>query len=69
MFPCSCIRIVKSFGTEHRDSSNPIPPQNQVYPYVVFNGAEIEDLQVCEPPRSAVVQANTPYTDPAIVSV
>ncbi|CAF1360912.1 unnamed protein product [Didymodactylos carnosus] len=52
---------VRSYGTEDRPTERPVPAREEVFEYIIFRGADIEDLQVCEPPQSAVTQ------DPAIV--
>ncbi|CAF1067225.1 unnamed protein product [Didymodactylos carnosus] len=52
---------VRSYGTEDRPTERPVPAREEIFEYIIFRGADIEDLQVCEPPQSAVTQ------DPAIV--
>ena len=54
---------VRSFGTEDRPTDRPVPPRDEIFEYIIFRGADIEDLQVREPPQSAMTQ------DPAIVEV
>jgi protein LSM14 len=52
---------VRSFGTENRPTDRPVPPRDEIFEYIIFRGADIEDLQVREPPQSTLTQ------DPAIV--
>ncbi|KAL8433118.1 hypothetical protein ACSSS7_004141 [Eimeria intestinalis] len=63
------LRFVQSFGTEGRPAASPVPPSNEIYNCIVFQGKHIKDLTVCsepEPPPPAMA----PYPpDPAIVSV
>ena len=54
---------VRSFGTEDRPTDRPVPARDEIFEYIIFRGADIEDLQVREPPQSAMAQ------DPAIVEV
>jgi len=52
---------VRSFGTEDRPTDRPVPARDEIFEYIIFRGADIEDLQVREPPQSSLSQ------DPAIV--
>jgi protein LSM14 len=52
---------VRSFGTEDRPTDRPVPARDEIFEYIIFRGADIEDLQVREPPSSSLTQ------DPAIV--
>ncbi|CAF3866326.1 unnamed protein product [Rotaria sordida] len=52
---------VRSFGTEDRPTDRPVPARDEIFEYIIFRGADIEDLQVREPPQSSLTQ------DPAIV--
>jgi protein LSM14 len=54
---------VRSFGTEDRPTDRPVPARDEIFEYIIFRGADIEDLQVREPPSSSLTQ------DPAIVEV
>jgi len=54
---------VRSFGTEDRPTDRPVPARDEIFEYIIFRGADIEDLQVREPPQSTLTQ------DPAIVEV
>ena len=55
--------LVRSFGTEDRPTDRPVPARDEIFEYIIFRGADIEDLQVREPPSSSLTQ------DPAIVEV
>jgi protein LSM14 len=55
--------LVRSFGTEDRPTDRPVPARDEIFEYIIFRGADIEDLQVREPPHSSATQ------DPAIVEV
>ncbi len=55
--------LVRSFGTEDRPTDRPVPARDETFEYIIFRGADIEDLQVREPPSSSLTQ------DPAIVEV
>lgn len=55
--------LVRSFGTEGRPTDRPVPARDEIFEYIIFRGADIEDLQVREPPQSTLAQ------DPAIVEV
>ncbi|CAF1215804.1 unnamed protein product [Rotaria sordida] len=52
---------VRSFGTEDRPTDRPVPARDEIFEYIIFRGADIEDLQVREPPQNSLTQ------DPAIV--
>lgn len=54
---------MRSFGTEDRPTDRPVPARDEIFEYIIFRGADIEDLQVREPPQSSLSQ------DPAIVEV
>ncbi|KAI4471820.1 scd6 protein-related [Holotrichia oblita] len=53
---------VRSFGTEDRDTSYPVAPQNQVYDYILFRGSDIKDIRV-------VNNVQTLPNDPAIMQL
>ncbi|XP_006819798.1 protein LSM14 homolog A-B-like [Saccoglossus kowalevskii] len=55
---------VRSFGTEDRPTDRPVAPRDEVFEYIIFRGADIKDLHVCEPPKPS---APLPPQDPAIV--
>ena len=59
----STFTSVRSFGTEDRPTDRPVPARDEIFEYIIFRGADIEDLQVREPPQSSLTQ------DPAIVEV
>ena len=61
--------LVRSFGTEDRPTDRPVAPRDEVYEYIIFRGADIKDIRVCEPPKpQATLQGGLP-NDPAIVKV
>jgi protein LSM14 len=53
--------IVRSFGTEDRETPYPIMPQTTVYDYILFRGSDIKDIRVV----NNVAIAN----DPAIMQM
>ncbi|CAF5089789.1 unnamed protein product, partial [Rotaria sp. Silwood1] len=53
--------LLRSFGTEDRPTDRPVPARDEIFEYIIFRGADIEDLQVREPPQNSLTQ------DPAIV--
>jgi len=58
---------VRSFGTEDRPTDKPVAPRDEVYEYIIFRGADIKDIRVCEPPKpQSTLQGGLP-NDPAIV--
>lgn len=63
---------VKSYGTEGR-RGNPdeeIPPNDQIYDYIVFRGSDVKDLTIVEAPKEN--QPPPPPqvpNDPAILGV
>lgn len=58
---------VRSFGTENRPTERPVPPRDEVYEYIIFRGADIKDIKVCEPPKPLpTLQGGLP-NDPAII--
>merc|ERR1712038_2215890 len=54
---------VQSFGTEDR-SSKVIPPSQDIYDLIIFNGHDIQDVQVVEKKEE---QDEQPAIDPAIM--
>jgi protein LSM14 len=57
-------------GTEGRRPGQEIAPSNDVYDVVEFRSADIEDLQIFEPPAPTPVPPPKPqaFVDPAIIS-
>ncbi|XP_046397269.1 protein LSM14 homolog B isoform X3 [Ischnura elegans] len=51
---------VRSFGTETRETTFPVAPQNQVYDYILFRASDIKDIRV-------VNNVGSLPNDPAIV--
>ena len=37
---------MKSYGTEDRQSDRIVPARDEIYEFIVFRGADIEDLTV-----------------------
>lgn len=64
---------VKSYGTEGRRGGDPeqeIPPNEQIYDYIVFRGSDVKDLTIVEPPKeNKPPQAPQMPNDPAILGV
>lgn len=61
---------MRSFGTEDRDAQCPMPPQNQIYDYILFRGSDIKDIQVLSNVGNNVSHNVGPLPhDPAIVQV
>lgn len=61
------LKTVRSFGTEDRQGEHgeQVPPSASVYEYVIFRGADIKDLHVCE--AAPAPSTNLP-DDPAIIN-
>lgn len=59
------LQNVRSYGTEGRESETEIfvPPQDQVYPHLLFRGCDIKDLHVHENTANEALP-----NDPAIIS-
>ncbi|XP_065160243.1 protein LSM14 homolog car-1-like isoform X3 [Atheta coriaria] len=59
------LAAVRSFGTEERETNYPVPPQNQVYDYILFRGSDIKDIRVVNnvtsmPNDPAIMQLSVP---------
>jgi Scd6-like Sm domain len=56
--------LVRSFGTEDRETAYPIMPQPTVYDYILFRGADIKDIRVVNnvpiPNDPAIMQMHLP---------
>lgn len=56
--------LVRSFGTEDRETPYPIPPQPTVYDYILFRGSDIKDIRVINnvaiPNDPAIMQMHLP---------
>ncbi|KAL8424527.1 hypothetical protein Efla_005633 [Eimeria flavescens] len=63
------LRFVQSFGTEGRPAASPVPPSNEIYNCIVFQGKHIKDLTVCSEPEPPAPPMGPYPSDPAIVSV
>ncbi|KAI9104100.1 Scd6-like Sm domain-containing protein [Phlyctochytrium arcticum] len=61
---------VRSFGTEGRlgDPAEELPGSDEIYPYVVFRGADVKDLHVMNAPAEEPAPPARTLNDPAIVS-
>lgn len=60
--PIVSLLSVRSFGTEERDVPQKVPPQNNVYDYILFRGTDIRDIVVLN-------NAPTYPNDPAIMQL
>ena len=69
------LQTVRSFGTEDRVAGpGHVPPSTSIFEYVIFNGADIKDLHVCEAPNvtlpddPAIVNSQAPPPAPAVAA-
>lgn len=54
---------VRSYGTEDRKTTYPVPAQHQVYDFILFRGSDIKDIRVLTttiPNDPAIVQLSVP---------
>merc|ERR1719201_3057222 len=58
------LKNVRSYGSEDRPAERFVPPFPNVYPVIVFNGQDIEHLEVFD----EMPDEPEPFVDPAIVS-
>ncbi|XP_069319838.1 protein LSM14 homolog A-like isoform X6 [Eulemur rufifrons] len=54
---------VQSFGTEDRPTDYPVPPQDEVFEYIIFRRSAIKELILHEPPKPQCYLLQ----DPAII--
>ncbi|GAU96397.1 hypothetical protein RvY_07849-2 [Ramazzottius varieornatus] len=59
---------VRSYGTENRRPGAFIPPQDNVYEYIIFRGADIKDLVVYELPVVSALRSSVD-SDPAVLEI
>uniref|UniRef100_F1L295 Protein LSM14 B n=1 Tax=Ascaris suum TaxID=6253 RepID=F1L295_ASCSU len=60
---------VRCFGTEDRPTRNPFAGSDDIYEYIIFNAADIDEVVVYEVTRPIVKFANGLPHDPAIVEI
>jgi len=58
---------VRSYGTEDRPTDRPVAPRDETYEYIIFRGADIKDIRVCQPPKPRPTLEGGLPNDPAIV--
>jgi protein LSM14 len=58
---------VRSYGTENRPTERPIPPRNETYEFIIFNGPDIKDIFLGKPSRQMPTLASGLPKDPAIL--
>lgn len=60
--------LVRSFGTEDRETEKFVPPSQDVYEFIIFRGSDIKDLIVPNERPSPVPTPQRPQYDPAIMA-
>ena len=58
---------MRSYGTEDRPTDRPVAPRDETYEYIIFRGADIKDIRVCQPPKPQPTLEGGLPNDPAIV--
>jgi len=58
---------VRSYGTEDRPTDRPVAPRDETYEYIIFRGADIKDIRVCQGPKPQPTLEGGLPNDPAIV--
>ena len=59
--------LVRSFGTEDRETEKFVPPSQDIYEFIIFRGSDIKDLIVPNERPAPVPTTQRPGYDPAIM--